>query len=455
MQGELREIDIRSILQLVEVGQRTGELLVEAYSSLSSSDERRRDFSLPVYDKKVLEPRVSKQGRSSVQTFWFIFFIQGHIAYASDESGDLNRLRDYLCRYDLADKVRQFIDQRFMDTRDNESLANYAGLHNTPEYSCLWSLLERGLITSAQGRSIVKGMIRETLFDLLSLHQGAFIFEMSSPLSPALVSVECLPLIGHIMQRIQLWKQLHPLIQSPDQCPFIDNHQPLQKSLKPGNYALLRQWATGNVSIRQIARYLNRDVVSVAKALYPYVLQGIVHLSDIPETPQSERPKALAHKRNLSIQQVDSEPFSSQVPRVLCIDDGIVLRQTVDAILKEQGYEAVMLNNPLDALGQVFRLKPDLILCDIAMPELDGYEVCAMLRKSTAFRQVPIVMLTGKDGFIDRVKARMVGANDYLTKPFSGLELLTLVELYVGKPSLIQQAVPREAFPLADIIPTD
>jgi twitching motility two-component system response regulator PilG len=66
------------------------------------------------------------------------------------------------------------------------------------------------------------------------------------------------------------------------------------------------------------------------------------------------------------------------------------------------------------------------------MPELDGYEICAMLRKSTAFRQTPIVMLTGKDGFIDRVKARMVGATDYLTKPFGESELLMLVEKYVG-----------------------
>jgi twitching motility two-component system response regulator PilG len=66
------------------------------------------------------------------------------------------------------------------------------------------------------------------------------------------------------------------------------------------------------------------------------------------------------------------------------------------------------------------------------MSELDGYEVCGMLRKSTAFRQTPIVVLTGKDGFIDRVRARMVGATDYLTKPFGAHELLMLLERYIG-----------------------
>jgi twitching motility two-component system response regulator PilG len=104
----------------------------------------------------------------------------------------------------------------------------------------------------------------------------------------------------------------------------------------------------------------------------------------------------------------------------------------VEYILSQHGYESTSIGNPLKALSLVFQLKPDLILCDIAMPELDGYEICAMLRKSTAFRQTPIVMLTGKDGFIDRVKARMVGATDYLTKPFGENELLMLVEKYAG-----------------------
>ena len=448
MQGELREIDIRSILQLLEVGQRTGELLVEAYGpsevSLSS------DFWHP----GLRVGHGSDRSGSPIRTSWFVFFIQGQIVYASDGSGDVQRLRDYLSRYDLADAV-QGLGARM----DSASFDSPATPHSPPEYSYLWSLLEQGTLKPPQGRSIVKGMIRETLFDLLGLHQGAFIFEMSPPLSPTLVTVECSALVGHIMQRVQLWKQLHPLIQSPDQCPFIDNHEPLQQSLKPGSYKLLRQWADGHVSIRQISRYLNRDVVSVAKALHPYIGQGIVHLSDVPEISVA---KANGH---LGTGLVGSdrlptaypqERAGTHVPRILCIDDGVVLRQTVEGILQEQGYDAVTLGDPLEALGQVFKLKPDLILCDIAMPELNGYEVCAMLRKSTAFRQVPIVMLTGKDGFIDRVKARMVGANDYLTKPFSGLELLTLVERYVGELTSFRGQAGMEAeFPLADVMSID
>ena len=83
------------------------------------------------------------------------------------------------------------------------------------------------------------------------------------------------------------------------------------------------------------------------------------------------------------------------------------------------------------ALSEIFNLKPDLILCELVMPELDGYQICAMLRQSLAFRQTPIIILTNQEGFIGRVKSHMFGATDYLTKPFGEDELLMLVEKYL------------------------
>ena len=120
------------------------------------------------------------------------------------------------------------------------------------------------------------------------------------------------------------------------------------------------------------------------------------------------------------------------MPCVACLDDAATVRHSVENILDRHGYRSVVLDNPVTALSQFFIHKPDLILCDITMPELDGYEVCAMLRQSSYFRQTPIVMLTGLDGFIDRVRAQMVGATDYLAKPFGEEELVTIVEKYVG-----------------------
>ncbi|MGF1496869.1 MAG: response regulator [Elainellaceae cyanobacterium] len=408
MQGELNEIDIRSILQLIELGQRTGELFVEAYGPAKGGFGRDR-FS-----------------DSSASPSWLVFFDNGRIIYAGTSSSDLLRLRDYLRRYGLE------------ETLDRTNVPAIATI-NAPEYGYLWNLLENHLLTPNQGRAIVQSMVRETLFDLLSLHQGSFIFEIGPSLAPQLITLEINPLVKGIMKQVQAWKQLHPHIQSPNQCPIIVDALSLRETLTQNAIDTLSCWADGKTSIRQISRYLSRDIVTVAKAVYPYIQQGTVHLPPITDL-------SLGSYAGFSLPAVD------RVPRIVCIDDGLTLRHMVEEILHQHGYEVTAIGNPVKALGLVFQLRPDLILCDIAMPNLDGYEICAMLRKSTAFRQIPIVMLTGKDGFIDRVRARMVGATNYLTKPFGKHELLMLVEKYVGvgKPNrlhpntLLEEAIEDE-----------
>jgi twitching motility two-component system response regulator PilG len=397
LQGQLSEIDIRSILQLIELGQRTGELMVEAYPSTS------QDF------------RFAKSPSS-----WFVFFLNGQIVYAGESEANLSRLRDYLHRY----KAEEALDKVSVD-----SIAAF----NTPEYGYLWALLENHDLTPAQGRSIVQSMVQETLFDLLSLHQGSFVFELGTPLTPQLMTLEIAPLVATIIKQVQEWKQLLPHLQSPNQCPIIANSTLLLGSLPENTFQTLDRYADGTTSLRRIARYLNRDILTVARAIYPYVQRGWLHLAN-----RSEDSTSLLMR-------------STKPPRVVCIDDGATVRKAVELMLDRNGYQVSTIANPLLALGQVFELKPDLILCDITMPELDGYELCAMLRQSTAFRQIPIVMLTGKEGFTDRVRARMVGATDYLTKPFGESELLMLLEKYIG----LGQPGSLGDSPQADVLPQE
>jgi len=394
MQGKLSEIDIRSILQLIELGQRTGELFVEAYPPQSNIVEPggSTDSALPTLNGRC----------------WFVFFLNGQIIYAADMDQSLARLRDYLRRFQADHLVSQFAEQAIAAT-------------NAAEYGYLWALLERHTLTPAQGRSIIHSMVHETLFDLLSLHQGSFVFEVGPPLSPQLTTLEISPQLTRTMKQVQQWKLLYPYIQTPEQRPYVANPEALKNNLSNRTFNKLTGFADGKTSLRQIARYLNRDILTVAKAIYPYVQKGIIHM------PLGSEETGLGVAG-----RIPRKPDQRTSPKIVCIDDGATVRELVNAMLSPNGYEVTAIANPLDALSLVFRINPDLILCDIAMPELDGYEVCAMLRTSTTFRQTPIIMLTGKDGFIDRVKARMVGATDYLTKPFGEHELLMLVEKYVG-----------------------
>ncbi|HLP91858.1 MAG TPA: response regulator [Nostocaceae cyanobacterium] len=393
MQGNLNEIDICSILQLIELGQRTGQLWIEAHNVHQSSK---------LGGEEIVKSRYWEENKPQS---WFVFFLSGQIVYCQAGDGSASRIGDYLRHY----RIQKRLDERQLVALEGT---------NSPEYAYLWALLEQNIINPKVARSIIHGLVHETLFDLLSLHQGSFIFDLDKAIVPQLTTLEIGTLVTKITKQVQEWKQLYPHIQSPEQLPVLADINKLNASLPTATVNKLQHWADGKTSLRQLARYLNRDIVTIAKALYPYVQQGWLQLVYF-NTPSQN-----IHTRNW-------EQIENRQARIVCIEDAIAICETVEAILKPQGYEAISITNPLEALSLVFQLKPDLILCDITMPELDGYEICAMLRHSTLFRLVPIIMITGKDGFIDRVRARMVGATDYLTKPFVDTELLMLVEKYI------------------------
>jgi twitching motility two-component system response regulator PilG len=112
---------------------------------------------------------------------------------------------------------------------------------------------------------------------------------------------------------------------------------------------------------------------------------------------------------------------------IACIDDSPTILQAIKSFLDDASFTVIMINDPIKALMQVIRSKPDVILLDVGMPNLDGYELCSLLRRHANFKNTPIIMVTGNTGFIDRAKAKLVGASGYLTKPFTQSELLKMV----------------------------
>ncbi len=118
--------------------------------------------------------------------------------------------------------------------------------------------------------------------------------------------------------------------------------------------------------------------------------------------------------------------------RVLVIDDSNTIRRSAEIFLKQAGYEVVLSEDGFDALSKVNDTNPDLIFCDILMPRLDGYQTVAVIRRSGKFAHIPVVMLPSKDGVFDKARGRMVGAQDYLTKPFTKDQLLDAVRRHAA-----------------------
>jgi twitching motility two-component system response regulator PilG len=116
--------------------------------------------------------------------------------------------------------------------------------------------------------------------------------------------------------------------------------------------------------------------------------------------------------------------------RVLVIDDSNTIRRSAEIFLRQGGHEVVLAEDGFDALAKVNDNAPDMIFCDILMPRLDGYQTCAIIKRNPRFAQVPVIMLSSKDGVFDKARGRMVGSEDYLTKPFTKEQLLRAVAQY-------------------------
>ncbi len=119
--------------------------------------------------------------------------------------------------------------------------------------------------------------------------------------------------------------------------------------------------------------------------------------------------------------------------KVMVIDDSKTIRRTAESLLKKAGCEVTTATDGFEALAMIADHHPDVIFVDIMMPRLDGYQTCALIKHNDVFKNIPVIMLSSKDGLFDRARGRIVGSEQYLTKPFTKDELLGAIRRYVKR----------------------
>jgi twitching motility two-component system response regulator PilG len=129
----------------------------------------------------------------------------------------------------------------------------------------------------------------------------------------------------------------------------------------------------------------------------------------------------------------------SDSKKILVVDDSNTIRRSAEIFLRQGGHEVVLAEDGFDALAKVNDCQPDLIFCDILMPRLDGFQTCAIIKRNQRFATTPVVMFSVKNGVFDKARGRLVGAQEYLTKPFTKNQLLQAVEQFGGAPGTATQ----------------
>ncbi|WP_242038095.1 response regulator [Tolypothrix sp. FACHB-123] len=265
---------------------------------------------------------------------------------------------------------------------------------------CMW--VEQQKITKEQAARVVWSTIVEVLFDITQATQVTCELRPNKTLPKRVVLIDAAQAVAEADRLWQTWKAAKFADCSPNKAPTIGQGGELQQKISASVYQTLSQLLQQQQTLREMALETKQDLMTLTRSLLPYIQLGLVELKTIADLPAP--------------MFSSSTSLETKEPIIACLDDNPWVSQEMEKILTAANYRFVGLNDPLRAIGVLLALKPDLIFLDLMMPNTNGYEICSKLRKLSCFRHTPIIILTGNDGVIDRVRAKMVGSSDFLSK---------------------------------------
>ncbi|RCJ39906.1 two-component system response regulator [Nostoc punctiforme NIES-2108] len=314
---------------------------------------------------------------------WSIYVDEGKLIYACYSEKmfeplyrNLQRLSQQIST--LPDGIKDQLRAIFETGIENQAIPN-------PDYLAICWLVNQKYISSSQAAMLIEQLALEVLESFLNLEEGSYEFIPESFLDDM-----------------------------PKFC-YLNLRLLVERYLTPQNEAVYRQTSSSYQSHTSQFFQIN-ELQSKAKTT--------------PKLPKINGYKPSAYSINTNEhrgQQIIQPSADRKIYTILCIDDSPTVLNAIKSYLDEQTFSVIGVTDSLKALMQIIRIKPDIILLDISMPNLDGYELCSLLRKHSYFKNTPVIMVSEKVGFIDRAKAKIVRASGYLTKPLKQGDLLKVI----------------------------
>ena len=371
---------------------------------------------------------------------WKIYLHQGKIQYAYSSVQSLDQLKYHLHYFGLKQAIAALgkLPQSF--SKIQSSIQDKSPAQNIYNKVIPWLLAEQRIDLS-QCTKLIQNMTKDDIQSCLWLDSATSSWEDGHSL-PIWIPVqirdflfwdvsECL---NERQIKLRQWQNCSKELLSVYQRPYFPpgwetNSLPESGSLTRKTLIELTQVLRGRTSIRQLSILLKKDELQVAQILSPYIDQKIIYLhhapsplNKLPQIPRSVQ-KPLKAKLDTyhdnEATQASMSKSSVKTWKIVCIDDSPTILGEIKRFLNQDKFELTAIDDPVLAVSKIFTIKPDLILLDITMPRINGYKLCGLLRSSGKCDHVPIIMVTGNTGLIDKARAKIAGATDYFTKPFT------------------------------------
>ena len=349
---------------------------------------------------------------------WKIYFNQGKLLWANGGIHSQRSWQRHLSKY--CSKV----DLKQINFRDSEQ-------YRCPEYHNLGILLQRGVCDRETIGKLIGSKVVEVLFDIFQQEKSTSLELKPEQLSLtdligevsgySLISIELESGFKQMQQQWSAWIKSGFASVFPDHAPKIKSKEQLKQSVPAVVYQNFSKLLDGRRSLRDLAVGMNKDLQLLTKSIYPYVHKGLLELVKVPDLNMAESSRVNATPKSSA---------SGGSKLIACIDDSPQICQIMNQIIVKAGYQFLGIQQPIQAVPKLISVNPKMILLDIGMPILNGYEVCTQIRRVSKLQEIPIIMLTGNDGVFDRVKAKVCGASDFLSKPIEVEKILQTIDKF-------------------------
>ncbi len=375
---------------------------------------------------------------------WTLYFRLGRLIWQAGGYNANERWRRHLSQYCSNLDVTQL--ERLVSPQENYR-----------EYCILAKLREQKLIEQQQLVNLITSLIAEVLFDIMQyieakrngdnpagqLSHTIVVGEVPGFLLTVIPTEEVLK---QATQAWQEWRDAGLASYSPNLFPVIQQLELLQGQASSKQIISL---VDGTKTLRGLGQKSGRDVLALTRFLMPLIKAGAIAFSPTPNlkkvgiSKEIVNPSSAVNNSNSSLKREEDTviqvalPAASKAiidvsrPLVACVDDSPTICRSLEEILTHQGYRFVGIQESLIAILQLIKSKPDFIFLDLLMPKVNGYEICSQIRKTPGLKDVPVVILTGKDGIVDRMRAKLVGATDFLGKPVEAEKVLNVLHKYL------------------------
>jgi two-component system, chemotaxis family, response regulator PixG len=374
---------------------------------------------------------------------WNLYLVAGKLLYASHSLQLTDTIEHYLLCLGYGNAAKN-VPVLAQDIQGDRQLIPFVAQQ----------LLDRDYLNASQKTVLLTELSRDALESFLWLAEGESHWNSLNPLQALNGAIavrenllELPPLLELLQVRLQTWQKLSPSIASPHQRPLCVNPSLLRQpvplgKLSPDVLEKLSKLMRGS-TIRQLSLFLKQDEMKVAQLLLLYIKHKIFQLLP-PKSPLDRLPTIPQFQPNSQLSTPAPTPTfvtpsqtaplartNQKIHKIVCIDDSPTMLDTIKTYLGTEKYEIITIENPMKSMPSLFESKPDLILMDISMPGINGNRLCQILKSSSVFEHVPIILVSGNTKILTQETIQSVGATDYLAKPFSSESLRVMVETYL------------------------